>query len=743
MNIADQTIKDFQHHFYSFRGFRAIPGNIIAENGKRKFSYSAFKNELTDREWNNHFKTAVGLTPSPIINGNQCTWGCIDDDKYKDDLKRKLFLITKAKELKLVPCESKSGGLHLYCFAKEEVQASNMRGYLQHCLEVLKLDTTTEVFPKQNEVKDGDYGNGITLPYRAYSIEPEQATKGLALLNSKIITINPEQLIRNIKLAELPTSHFLKYDFKHLKEDVDEVIGDEGSILDPEMQKLTATEIYNKIVKDEMSINNDSYFDDLVTLFVGKGVGSFSTDDEILKPLLLIQNSGVDKLYYQTKISRSRAKLMIEDPNKSRADLLKNCIYIKQRDKFFDLTTNEEYKKEAIDFTYARLFNKKTPSTFIKNNPKRIAVEEWIYDPQNYKKDKKLITQDDKLYLNSYEPSSLDAEEGDIDLWNKLLDHYFNDQMKYREHFLDWLAFQIQNPGVKIRHALILVSTQYQVGKGSMWRAIKQMFGNHNAKEIDVGQALDKSKGFLTNSQLVLIDEMQSAGKFDEKMKLLNDLKRIITEDHISSRALYIDYKIIKSCTNYLLFTNHVNALSLPNNEVRYWVYVSERARMNDTFYADYHLWLDNGGAKAILYSLKYRDISDSFNPKGIAPDTPYREQMTKDGEHPLTQIIRVMFEEYQYPFTEKQIIIGSMELYKVLQDQRILGRARINDVAKALEQIGGRALGQCRIKLGGKIMKPSLYLIRNQDQYAGRTPQELADQLYFPITPKDNDGII
>lgn len=743
MNLPEQTIKDFQHHFYSFKGFRAIPGNIIAENGKRKFSYSAFEKDLTNQEWNNHFKTAVGLTPSPIINGNQCTWGCIDDDKYKDDLKRKLFLITKAKELKLVPCESKSGGVHLYCFAKQEVQASNMRGYLQHCLEVLKLDSGTEIFPKQNEVKEGEYGNGITLPYRAYAIEPEQATKGLVLLSGKIITINPEQLIRNIKLAELPISHFLKYDFKHLKENPEEVIGDEGSILDPEMQKLSATEIFNKIIKEEMSIDNDSYFDDLVTLFVGKGVAGFSTDEEILKPLLCIQNSGVDKAYYQTKIARSRSKLMIEDPNKSRADLLKNCIYIKQRDKFFDLTTNEEYKKEAIDFTYARLFNKKTPSTFIKNNPKRIAVEEWIYDPENYKEDKKLITQDDKLYLNSYEPSSLDAEEGNIDLWEKLLDHYFNDQMKYREHFLDWLAFQIQNPGVKIRHALILVSTQYQVGKGSMWRAIKQMFGNHNAKEIDVGQALDKSKGFLTNSQLVLIDEMQSAGKFDEKMKLLNDLKRIITEDHISSRALYIDYKIIKSCTNYLLFTNHVNALSLPNNEVRYWVYVSERARMNDQFYADYHSWLDDGGAKAILYSLKYRDISDNFNPKGIAPDTPYREQMTKGGEHPLTQIIRAMFEEYQYPFSEKQIIIGSMELYKVLQDQRTLGRARINDVAKALEQIGGRALGQCRIKLAGKIMKPSLYLIRNQDQYIGRPPQELADQLYFPVTPKDNDGIL
>ena len=109
--------------------------------------------------------------------------------------------------------------------------------------------------------------------------------------------------------------------------------------------------------------------------------------------------------------------------------------------------------------------------------------------------------------------------------------------------------------------------------------------GSHNAKEIDVGQAIDKSKGYLTNSQLVLIDEMQSAGDFNEKMKLLNHLKRIITEDSISSRALFIDYKIVQSCTNYILFTNHKDALSLPPNEVRYWVFMSDRERMPDSFY--------------------------------------------------------------------------------------------------------------------------------------------------------------
>ena len=466
------------------------------------------------------------------------------------------------------------------------------------------------------------------------------------------------------------------------------------------------------------------------------------TDEEILTLVLRLKDTGADETYYEKKINRARIKFKIEDPEVARMELLKNVIYIKQRDKFYDLTTNEEYDKSAINFTYARLFQKESASQFIMKNARRIVVEDWIYDPKGYDPKQRLIEVEKKLYLNSYVPSDLVAEIGDITYWDQLLDHYFNDNQKYKEHFLDWLAYMVQHPGEKIRHACILVSTQFQVGKGSIWRAIKLMFGSHNAKEIDVGQALDKSKGYLTNSQIVLIDEMQSAGKFDEKTALLNNLKRIITEENISSRALYVDYKIVKSCTNYLLFTNHKDALSLPPNEVRYWVYISEQSRMNDEFYSAYHSWLDNGGAKAILHHLKERIISDDFKPKGVAPDTPFRSQMSKGGEHPLTKIIRQLYEEQDYPFREAQTIIGSTELYNILRSKGMLRNGRINDVAMALEQIGGRNLGQCRVSMDKKITKPTLYLIRDHDKHFGKKPQEIVDEYYFPVVPENtNDG--
>ena len=74
-----------------------------------------------------------------------------------------------------------------------------------------------------------------------------------------------------------------------------------------------------------------------------------------------------------------------------------------------------------------------------------------------------------------------------------------------------------------------------------------------------------------------------------------------------------------------------------------------------------------------------------------------------------------------------------------------MLRNGRINDVAMALEQIGGRKLGQCRVKIDGKIIKPTIYLIRELDKHFGKKPQELVDELYFPVVPEELEkgGII
>jgi len=136
------------------------------QNGKQAGKAFVIRKPPTDDLWVKHLE---GIDPSlgiiPIRADNTCTWGCIDIDQYPLD---HLGLITKIRnlELPLVVCRSKSGGAHVFAFARTPVTAAHMQHYLKACAAVLG-ESGREIFPKQAEilVERGDTGNFLNLPY--------------------------------------------------------------------------------------------------------------------------------------------------------------------------------------------------------------------------------------------------------------------------------------------------------------------------------------------------------------------------------------------------------------------------------------------------------------------------------------------------------------------------------------------------------------------------------------------------
>ena len=771
-----EVIEQFKERFFALNGSRASLKKEQPLVGKRKFEYSRIPNELTYQNYSNHLKTEVGLVPIPIIEKDKCFWGAIDIDIYDLTLQQQIEIINAAEEYKLVAAWSESKGLHLYCQSNKKILAKGMRNYLLSVAAKLPhLKTIPEVFPKQIKLEEGRIGNGIKLPYRNYfNSENRLTSTGIIIRDNNIIQIRPEIFIKRLETNEITEDVFKRFYADDIVNPTEEIPDnfELGSMNDPEIKKLTAKEILAKIKKEKMSLDDEtSYFDDLVTLAIGKMVGSRTQSDQVIMESCLkldLEKTGTTPDYFRSKLDRARVKLGIDDPGIAKEKIVKNVVYLKETDRFYDMQTKNDYPKAAINHTYGIYFGKnESAATFLQKHPHGLVVENWLYDPKQYNKDKPIVEVDGNKYLNSYQPHSLKPEKGDVSLLYELLNHVFNNDKDYINHFLDYVSYPLKNPGAKIRHALIIVSTSYQFGKGTLWRMIGEIYGA-NSLAIDVNQALDKSKGYTQKAQMVLIDEMQSVGDFSEGRSLLNDLKRIITEKEVSSRELYKDYRIVKTCANYILFSNNKNALALKPNEVRYWVYITERPRANQEFYTKIHKWLDDGGAAAILYELLNREISPKFDPNAIAPKTPFLGQMSTAGEHPLTAIIRKRFEEKQTPFITshgKEIdVIGSTELFDWLKNNNLLGRARINDVSNALEQIGARNLGQCRIKvrnskaedIGGVLAnatnhdyvhkkvylnkKPTLYLLNKLDELVHLDPQQIADEYYIPIsTDREN----
>lgn len=136
------------------------------DKGKAVAKALVKRKPITDKLWQEHLEgkdPALGIIP--INEKNECRWGCIDVDEYDFD-HQKIMRIIKGMDFPLVTFRSKSGGAHLFLFAKEFIPASLMQSKLKSMAEALGY-AGSEIFPKQTviHVEKGDTGNFLNLPY--------------------------------------------------------------------------------------------------------------------------------------------------------------------------------------------------------------------------------------------------------------------------------------------------------------------------------------------------------------------------------------------------------------------------------------------------------------------------------------------------------------------------------------------------------------------------------------------------
>lgn len=171
------TLTQLAKRFYDlFRGLDKAHGvykvdennDKIGENyrgtGKKKQGKAyTVKKEWGIENWKDHLTGKQGLGIIPIKDDSTVHWGAIDIDRYD------LNIVKFCKQVEytwLIPCRTKSGGIHLYCFTSEPVPASLMKRSLEEVAKKLGFGGC-EIFPKQEKViaDRGDIGNWINMPY--------------------------------------------------------------------------------------------------------------------------------------------------------------------------------------------------------------------------------------------------------------------------------------------------------------------------------------------------------------------------------------------------------------------------------------------------------------------------------------------------------------------------------------------------------------------------------------------------
>lgn len=159
------------HDFYNvFRGNDSAHGvyelsGKTDEKGKAQGRARTVQETMTEEDVLAHLNGERGLGVIPIKDDARCGFAVIDvDDATQFAL---IPPIIRRFGFPLIPFRSKSGGLHLYAFFNEPILAKKAVFIMNAYRRALALPKTTEIFPKQTELKQGAIGNWINLPYFA------------------------------------------------------------------------------------------------------------------------------------------------------------------------------------------------------------------------------------------------------------------------------------------------------------------------------------------------------------------------------------------------------------------------------------------------------------------------------------------------------------------------------------------------------------------------------------------------
>lgn len=166
---GDQRAARLMALFAGHSGAHGTHGEPKQDPGEVKWAIKSsartLREPVTLALWESHLEGKRPLGIICIREDSQCCWGSVDVDEYAGDHKA---LVKKVYDtgLPLVPCRSKSGGLHLFLFLLEPAPAAALQSVLRDVAAQLGL-SGSEIFPKQTQIlaERGDLGNWMVMPY--------------------------------------------------------------------------------------------------------------------------------------------------------------------------------------------------------------------------------------------------------------------------------------------------------------------------------------------------------------------------------------------------------------------------------------------------------------------------------------------------------------------------------------------------------------------------------------------------
>lgn len=319
-----------------------------------------------------------------------------------------------------------------------------------------------------------------------------------------------------------------------------------------------------------------------------------------------------------------------------------NWVYLKCDDKLYNTENGLIYKNEGFNRSYSNKIEKGSLLALLLKYRAIGQADMLMFDPEK----EVLFNQDHIIYVNTYIPPEVFPVPGDV---TPMLNHfdYILEKEDECDLILDYIAFLVQNTGVKIRWMPIIKGMK-GTGKSIIAeQIIAPLLGRRNMFSVDTKRIKSDFNSWQLDTQLVVFHELKIGETRKEKLSLTDSLKEFITDPYITAHRKGIDEYQAVNKANVMGFTNHEDAIMMTRDERRFGMFRSEAKPKGLKYYNKLIKWCSSHAEEMLDFFLE-RDIS-KFN-YSTAPETDMTIEV-KEGSlmWPHSLLTEALNNDYHY----------------------------------------------------------------------------------------------
>jgi len=422
---------------------------------------------------------------------------------------------------------------------------------------------------------------------------------------------------------------------------------------------------------------------------------------------------------FKFPVSIGDAKNLIKQKGRDGVpDWAADWVYVTHEDRFFNVVTKRKVTQSGFGAMFNRLTGDDSAATLALNLWGIPTPDKIIYLPAVGD----LFEMNGVPCVNEYNknsPPDIPAaySKGDLEAIEVVRGHLamILTEPGAAEMMTSWMAYCVQNPGVKIRWAPLIKGIEGD-GKSVLGNLMMGVMGIVNVGIVSPSVLATGFTSWAAGRCVNVLEEIRMVGH--NRHDVLNTIKPYITNDQVTIHPKGVNEYVAPNTVNYIAFTNHHDALPLEDTDRRWWVQFTpfndqeELFRVADSnYFSRLFESIANHAPGLRKWLLEFEPI-EAFNPKGQAPTSFAKNQMIGLNTSDEFQTIKTLLEEGGFGFSKE--IFSSKHLTTAIsfvEDAEVPKGKTLN---KMLMKLGYSTLGHsvkwegkaCTIWLKGSRLK-------------------------------------